>query len=65
MPGIKDVNNMPPTSAVFRFRTSPLRQEPEWQLDDADVMHACVKVDVARVRSSGAAFDVEAAELIQ
>jgi hypothetical protein len=65
VPGIKHVNNMLPARAVFRFRTSPFRQEPEWQLDDTDVVQACAKVDVARVRSLGIDFAAEALKLIE
>ncbi len=30
---------------AYRARVQPLRQEPEWQLNDIDVQEACRQVD--------------------
>jgi hypothetical protein len=64
VPGIRHVNRVVPASEIFRFRTAPFRLEPEWQLDDADVLHASAKVDVARVRGLGIELAGEIIELI-
>ena len=65
VPDIRHVNRVVPACEIFRFRTAPFRLEPEWQLDDADVLHASAKVDVARVRGLGIESAGEIIELIR
>ena len=64
VPGCPHVHFTAPTFGVFRLRDAPFRLDPEWQLDDTDVVHAWQTLDVAKVRGLGTQFVAEATELI-
>jgi len=64
VPGLPCARYATPTFGVFRLRGAPFRLDPEWQLDDTDVMHAWQKLDVAKLRSLSIDFAAEATKLI-
>ena len=64
VPGFSRARQHFSTFRAMRLRWSPFRNDPEWELDDADVATYWQRVDVARLCALGLDFVSEATELI-